>query len=66
MNKVSNRAIGLGFAGVGGILVVISMLLPDGYWFLLTGSAFVLVGLVRYFLGRQDTSKAENTQENDR
>jgi hypothetical protein len=39
------RNVGLSFAGIGVIAVVIGALLADSYWLLLVGSAFVVVGL---------------------
>jgi hypothetical protein len=39
------RNVGLAFAGIGVLAVIIGAILVDGYWLLLVGSAFVVVGL---------------------
>lgn len=43
---------GLGMAGSGAVLIVISILLADGYWFLVTGIVFVLIGVVAVFFSK--------------
>jgi hypothetical protein len=40
------RGVGLGMAGVGALFVAISLLANNGYWFLVTGTTSVLVGIV--------------------
>lgn len=39
------RNVGLAFAGIGVLAAIIGAMLGDGYWLLLVGSAFVVVGL---------------------
>jgi hypothetical protein len=41
--------VGLGMAGSGAFLVAISLLLADGFWFLVTGTVFALIGIVMVF-----------------
>jgi hypothetical protein len=38
----------MGSAGAGTLMVVIAMFLDDGYWFLVTGSVFVLLGVITF------------------
>lgn len=51
MDKQRIRAVGLGMAGSGAILGAISMLVEDGYWFLVTGTVFVLIGIIMMYFG---------------
>lgn len=46
MIQQRNRTAGLAFAGIGAILIAISFFVANGYWFLLSGSVFVLIGLI--------------------
>jgi hypothetical protein len=46
MDQERLRAVGLGMAGSGGLLAVFSMLVANGIWLLVTGTVFVLIGIV--------------------
>lgn len=45
------RNVGLPFAGIGALMAAGSLLVDGSYWLLVTGSAFLLVGLVTALLG---------------
>ena len=51
----NSRPVGLGFAGVGTLRVVASLVITSNeYWILLLGSAFVFAGVPTYaILGRE-------------
>jgi len=40
------RSVGLAFAGVGAVVGVLGLIVAGGYWLLLTGTYFVVVGLL--------------------
>jgi hypothetical protein len=46
------RGIGIGMAGSGALMTAISFFVNDPYWFLITGSVFVLIGIVLFFFSR--------------
>jgi hypothetical protein len=52
MRKHRFRGIGIGMAGSGTLLAAISSLAKDLYWFLLTGSVFVVIGIILFFFSR--------------
>lgn len=48
--RQSARAVGLGMAGVGVILVVISLFLANAYWTLLTGPVLIVIGILLFLV----------------
>ena len=50
MERNRFRGISIGMVGSGALLVAISMFVEDPYWFLLTGTVFVAIGLVVFFM----------------
>ena len=49
MYKRRIRSMGLGVASSGALFMVISLLIQDEHWFLLTGSMFALIGIILFF-----------------
>ncbi len=49
MDRNRFRGISLGMVGGGALFVAISLLVEDPYWFLVTGTVFVAIGLVVFF-----------------
>jgi hypothetical protein len=47
-DKQRLRAVALGMAGSGGLLAAISIMVDDGYWLLLTGTVFLVIGLILF------------------
>jgi hypothetical protein len=47
-NKRGLLGVGLGMAGSGALLAAIAMVVNDGYWLLLTGSVFLIIGLTLF------------------
>jgi hypothetical protein len=52
MRKRRFRGIGIGMAGSGALLAAISLLAKDPYWFLVTGSVFVVIGIILFLFSR--------------
>ena len=52
MRKRRFRGVGIGMAGNGALLAAISLFVNDPYWFLLTGSVFVVIGIALFFFSR--------------
>lgn len=52
MRKRSFRSVGIGMAGSGALLTAISLLVKEPYWFLLTGTVFVVIGILLFFVSR--------------
>lgn len=46
------RGIGIGMAGSGALLTAISLFVNDPYWFLVTGSVFVVIGILLSYVSR--------------
>jgi hypothetical protein len=44
--------VGIGMAGSGAILAAISLLVQNGYWFLVTGTVFVVIGIIVFAASR--------------
>lgn len=47
------RTVGIGMAGSGALLAALSMLAEGGYWFIVVGSAFILVGIAMFIVSRR-------------
>ncbi len=47
------QAVGIGMTGSGAVLAAISMLAEGGYWFVVVGSAFILVGIAMLLVSRR-------------
>ena len=47
------RSIGLGLAGVGGILSIVSIYIDNSYWLLIIGAVLVVTGIIMFIIGRQ-------------
>jgi hypothetical protein len=52
MRKRRFRGVGIGMAGSGALLTTISFFVSDPYWFLLTGTVFVVIGIALFFFSR--------------
>jgi len=46
------RGVGIGMAGSGALLTAISFFVKNSNWFLLTGTVFVVIGFILYFVSR--------------
>lgn len=46
------RGMVIGMAGSGALLTAIALLVKDPYWFLMTGTVFVVIGIVLFFTSR--------------
>ena len=52
MRKRRFRGVGIGMAGSGALMTAISFFVKQPYWFLMTGTVFVLFGIVLTFVSR--------------
>ncbi|MGD8405930.1 MAG: hypothetical protein PVJ21_19905 [Anaerolineales bacterium] len=52
MRKRRFRGIGIGMAGSGALLTAISLFVKEPYWFLVTGTVFVVIGILLFFVSR--------------
>lgn len=50
MNKNGVRGVAIGMAGSGAIFTVIALFADNPFWFLVTGSVFLVIGLLVYFI----------------
>jgi hypothetical protein len=48
------RSIGLGLAGIGGILSSISIFIDNSLWLLVIGVVMVAVGIIMFITGKED------------
>jgi hypothetical protein len=52
MRKSRFRGVGIGMAGSGALMTAISFFVNDPYWFLLTGTVFIVMGIALFFFSR--------------
>jgi len=52
MRRRRVRGVGIGMAGSGALLTAISFYVKDPYWFLMTGTVFVVFGIVLFLVSR--------------
>ena len=46
LDKQRLLGVGLGIAGAGALLAAMSIVVENNYWLLVTGSVFVVIGLI--------------------
>lgn len=52
LDKQRIVGVGLGMAGAGTLLAALSMIVDTGYWLILTGTVFVVIGLILLIASR--------------
>lgn len=52
LDKQRLLGVGLGMAGAGALLAAISMIVETDYWLIVTGTVFVVIGLILLIASR--------------
>jgi len=49
MSKNGIRGVSIGMTGSGALMIAISLMVDNSYWLLVTGTVFLVIGLIVYF-----------------